>query len=344
VSRRNLLITAGAAGLAAGAAGVLVTRARRRAAEVAGAGSDFGRPGFDRSGAVVHAEPVPEHSTEHLTEHLTKDTAGHRGGSGTPILLLHGISVTWRTWKPILPLLEPHHDVIAPTLLGHSGAAPLSEGIAPSMDALVDGVEAELDKLGLDRVHVVGNSLGGWVALELARRRRARSAVLFSPAGAYRSNLRMTLLTAGMRAGVELADNRGDWLERLARTPTGRRLLLSSQVAHPERYDPDELVADIRAIRNAPVVRPLLGVLMDKPLAPLPDPGCPVRVVWAEKDRVIPFRHYGEPMLERVPSAELIMLDGVGHVPMSDRPDAVARLILEVTDAVDRGTVPVAGG
>jgi pimeloyl-ACP methyl ester carboxylesterase len=288
----------------------------------------------------VHAERVPEHSTEHLT----KDTAGHRGGSGTPILLLHGISVTWRTWKPVLPLLEPHHDVIAPTLLGHSGAAPLSEGIAPSMDALVDGVEAELDKLGLDRVHVVGNSLGGWVALELARRRRARSAVLFSPAGAYRSNLRMTLLTAGMRAGVELADNRGDWLERLARTPTGRRLLLSSQVAHPERYDPDELVADIRAIRNAPVVRPLLGVLMDKPLAPLPDPGCPVRVVWAEKDRVIPFRHYGEPMLERVPSAELIMLDGVGHVPMSDRPDAVARLILEVTDAVDRGTVPVAGG
>jgi pimeloyl-ACP methyl ester carboxylesterase len=340
VSRRNLLITAGAAGLAAGAAGVLVTRARRRAAEVAGIGSDFGEPGFDRSGAIVHAERV----TEHTTEHLTKDTAGHRGGSGTPILLLHGISVTWRTWKPILPLLEPHHDVIAPTLLGHSGAAPLSEGISPSMDALVDGVEAELDKLGLDRVHVVGNSLGGWVALELARRRRARSAVLFSPAGAYRSNVRMTLLTAGMRAGVELAENRGDWLERLARTPTGRRLLLSSQVAHPERYDPDELVADIRAIRNAPVVRPLLGVLMDKPLAPLPDPGCPVRVVWAEKDRVIPFRHYGEPMLERVPSAELIMLDGVGHVPMSDRPDTVARLILEVTDAVDRGTVPVAGG
>jgi pimeloyl-ACP methyl ester carboxylesterase len=340
VSRRNLLITAGAAGRAAGAAGVLVTRARRRAAEVAGIGSDFGEPGFDRSGAIVHAERV----TEHTTEHLTKDTAGHRGGSGTPILLLHGISVTWRTWKPILPLLEPHHDVIAPTLLGHSGAAPLSEGISPSMDALVDGVEAELDKLGLDRVHVVGNSLGGWVALELARRRRARSAVLFSPAGAYRSNVRMTLLTAGMRAGVELAENRGDWLERLARTPTGRRLLLSSQVAHPERYDPDELVADIRAIRNAPVVRPLLGVLMDKPLAPLPDPGCPVRVVWAEKDRVIPFRHYGEPMLERVPSAELIMLDGVGHVPMSDRPDTVARLILEVTDAVDRGTVPVAGG
>jgi pimeloyl-ACP methyl ester carboxylesterase len=341
VSRRNLLITVGAAGLAAGAAGVLVTRARRRADDVAGVGSDFGEPALDpANSAIVHAERV----TGQVTEYISPDTAGHRGGSGTPILLLHGISVTWRTWKPVLPLLEQHHDVIAPTLLGHSGAAPLAEGIAPSLDALVDGVEAELDKLGLDRVHVVGNSLGGWISLELARRRRARSVVLFSPAGAYRSNLRMALLTAGMRAGFELMENRGDWLERLARTPRGRRLLLSSQVAHPERYDPGQLVADIRAIRNAPVVRPLLGVLMDKPLAPLPDPGCPVRVVWAKKDRVIPFRHYGEPMLELVPSAELIMLDGVGHVPMSDRPDTVARLILEVTDAVDRGTVPVAGG
>jgi pimeloyl-ACP methyl ester carboxylesterase len=341
VSRRNLLITAGAAALAAGAAGVLVTRARQRADDVAGVGSDFGEPGLDpANSAIVHAERV----TGQVTEYISPDTAGHRGGSGTPILLLHGISVTWRTWKPVLPLLEQHHDVIAPTLLGHSGAAPLAEGIAPSLDALVDGVEAELDKLGLDRVHVVGNSLGGWISLELARRRRARSVVLFSPAGAYRSNLRMALLTAGMRAGFELMENRGDWLERLAHTPRGRRLLLSSQVAHPERYDPGQLVADIRAIRNAPVVRPLLGVLMDKPLAPLPDPGCPVRVVWAKKDRVIPFQHYGEPMLELVPSAELIMLDGVGHVPMSDRPDTVARLILEVTDAVDRGTVPVAGG
>ena len=315
---RGLLLAAGAAGVAAGTAGVLAARARRRAHEAV-------------DGAIVSAERISE------------DTAGHRGGSGTPILLLHGISVTWRTWKPILPLLEPHHDVIAPTLLGHSGAAPLGDEVAPSLDALVDGVLAELDTLGLDRVHVVGNSLGGWIALELARRGRARSVVAFSPAGAWRSNLRMAVLGGGMRIGVDLMDGLGDQLERLAHSPRGRRLLLSNLVAHPERYDPDELIADIRAIQHAPVVRPLLRVIADSPLHPLPDPGCPVRVVWGRKDRVIPFRQYGEPLVERVPSAELIMLDDVGHVPMSDDPDTVARLILEVTDAVDRGSVPATG-
>jgi pimeloyl-ACP methyl ester carboxylesterase len=318
VNRRGLLLAAGAAGVAAGTAGVLAARARRRAHEPI-------------DGAIVSAERISE------------DTAGHRGGSGTPILLLHGISVTWRTWKPILPLLEPHHDVIAPTLLGHSGAAPLADGVAPSLNALVDGVLAELDTLGLDRVHVVGNSLGGWIALELARRGRALSVVGLSPAGAWRSNLRMAVLGGGMRVGMDLMDSLGDQLERLARSPHGRRLLLSNLVAHPERYDPDELVADIRAIRHAPVVRPLLRVIADSPLQPLPDPGCPVRVVWGRKDRVIPFQHYGEPLLERLPTAELIMLGDVGHVPMSDDPDTVARLILEVTDAVDRGSVPATG-
>ena len=334
---RTLLLAAGAAGLAAGAAGVLVTKARRRAADQHRTGSDF--DGSDHAGSddgsVVHAERIPRP--------IAPDTAGHRGGAGTPILLLHGISVTWRTWKPILPLLERRHDVIAPTLLGHSGAAPLAEGVAPSLTALVDGVVAELDELGLDTVHVVGNSLGGWIALELARRGRARSVVVLSPAGAWRSNLRMALLGAGIRAGVDLVESRGEWLERLAHSPSGRRLLLASQVAHPERYDPTELVADLRAIRHAPVLRPLLAVISDSPLRPLPDPGCPVRVVWGRKDRVIPFRQFGAPWLERVPTAELIMLDDAGHVPMSDAPDTVARLILEVTDAVDRGAVPVAG-
>ncbi|HTK67978.1 MAG TPA: alpha/beta fold hydrolase [Pseudonocardia sp.] len=270
------------------------------------------------------------------TEHIDPDTEGHRGGSGTPLLLLHGISVTWRSWKPVLPLLEKQHDVIAPTLLGHSGAAPLPEGVEPSLEAIVDGVEAELDRLGLDKVHVAGNSMGGWVSLELARRGRARSVTVFSSAGAFGSNFRIATLVKSMGAGVRLMESHGHRIERLAWTPRGRRLLAWSQFEHPERADPIEIIADIRAIRNAPVVRPLLKVLADKPMEPLPDPGCPIRVVWARKDRVIPYKHYGQPLLERLPSAELIMLDGVGHVPMTDDPETVARLITEVTSSVDR--------
>jgi pimeloyl-ACP methyl ester carboxylesterase len=312
--RTRVVLAAGAAGLAAG---YLAARARRR-----------------RAAGVAPAE-----------EHIEPDTPGHRGGSGTPILLLHGFSVTWRSWKPVLPLLEQHHDVIAPTLLGHSGAEMLAEGVAPSVDALLDGVIAELDSLGLDKVHVVGNSLGGWLALELARRGRARSVVVFSPAGGWSSNLRLASLVVAMRVAFELLEVLGPRADALARNPRTRRMFVSAMVAHPDRFDPADLVADVRALRNAPVLLPLLSVLGEHPFRPLRDPGCPVRVVWARKDRVIPFPVFGQPLVDKVPSAELLFLDDVGHVPMSDDPRAVARLILEVTDAVDRrgGTRPGTG-
>ncbi len=85
------------------------------------------------------------------------------------------------------------------------------------------------------------------------------------------------------------------------------------------------------------MVAPLLRVITKHPLEHLPaDPDCPIRVVWAERDQIIPFERNGLPLLERVPGAELVRLSGVGHIPMSDDPEQVARLILEATDAVDR--------
>ena len=292
--------------------------------------------------ARARAEPRPLPA---WVEHLEPDTEGHRGGSGSPLLLLHGIAVTWRTWKPVLPMLERHHDVIAPTLLGHSGAAPLADDVVPSVDALVEGVIGELDRLGLDTVHVAGNSLGGWLALELARRGRARSVVAFSPGGAFGSNFRITAMLTAMRLGLDAMETFGDRLERLALTPRGRRVLLYTQVAHPERFEPAELIADIRAIRNAPVLRPLFRVLTDHPMRELADPGCPVRVVWPRKDRILPFRHCGAPAMEKLPTAELIRLDDAGHVPMVDNPEAVSRLIMEITAEVDqRAGQPAQGG
>lgn len=270
-------------------------------------------------------------------------TPGHRGGSGGPLLLLHGVGATWRVWTPVLAHLEPHHDVLAPTLLGHGGAARLAPGIAPSMDALVDGVEEELNRAGLRRVHIVGNSLGGWVALELARRGRAQSVILFSPAGAWRSQRRVTAVATGIRLSVGTLALFAAHADAIAARGWLRWLLLSSQVAHPDRVPPEELAATIRACADAPVVAPLLRVLPQCHLDPLPaERPYPVRVVWAQPDRVIPFRHFGAPMLERVPGAELIHQPGVGHVPMSDEPATIARLILEVTRAVDRTAAPTA--
>ena len=267
-------------------------------------------------------------------------TAIHRAGTGTPLLLLHGISAIWRAWSPVLPYLEPHHDVIAPTLHGHAGGPPLDSSIAPSVQALVDGVEEELDRMGLRQVHIAGNSLGGWIGIELARRGRARSLVLFSPPGAWRSQRSIELRAAGVRRTVSALSRYSSHADAMAANAPLRWLLLAGQVAHPNRVPPETLAAYIRASGAAPVVGPLLQAIPLQPLQPLPTVrDYPVRLVWGDRDRVLPFDGFGAPMLERLPGAELIRLKGAGHVPMSDDPVTVANLILQVTRAVDNAAV-----
>jgi pimeloyl-ACP methyl ester carboxylesterase len=267
---------------------------------------------------------------------LLEHTPWHRAGTGSPLLLLHGVSATWRVWSPVLPHLESHHDVLAPTLLGHAGASALHPDASPSVAALADGIESELDRAGLDAVHVAGNSLGGWVAIELARRGRANSLVLFSPGGACRSQRRMEATAGAMRLGLKGLVRCAPHAESIASRPALRTLVLCTQVAHPSRVSPDWVAASIRALAASPAVDALLQALAHDQVEAMPaGQPYPIRLVWPEHDRVLPFRDFGAPMLERIPDAELIRLADAGHVPMSDRPATVAGLILDVTTAVD---------
>jgi pimeloyl-ACP methyl ester carboxylesterase len=272
-------------------------------------------------------------------------TPSHRAGTGTPLLLLHGIGAIWRAWSPVLPYLEPHHEVIVPTLHGHAGGPPLDSQVAPSVQALVDGIEEELDRLGLRKVHIAGNSLGGWIGIELARRGRAQSLVLLSPAGAWRSPRRLRVTTHGVRFSLGALARYSSRAEAIAERRLLRWTMLAGQVAHPHRVPRESLVTYIHASGQSPVVDPLLRILHLNPVDPLPvDRDYPVRLVWAERDRVLPFKHFGSPMLERLPGAELIRLSGVGHVPMSDDPARVAELILQVTRTADSAAVSAQRG
>lgn len=263
-------------------------------------------------------------------------TAMHRAGSGTPLLLLHGVGSTWRAWSPVLARLEPHHDVIAPTLPGHGGGPPVSQATSPSAEALADGIESLLDELGLAEVHIAGNSLGGWVGIELARRGRARSLVLFSPAGAWPSRRSieirasaLLLLLGTMRLWTEYADE-------IASNAFLRQLLLAPQVAYPDRVSPEELAISIRANSVAPLVTALARAIPQSQVEPLaPNGDYPVRLVWGDRDWVLPGDSFGAAMAARLPRAELITLSDAGHVPMSDDPAEVADLILQITTAVD---------
>ena len=288
--------------------------------------------------AVVYARHKPRRPRATIA--ALELTPLHRGGTGEPLLLLHGIGAIWRAWSPVLPYLEPHHDVIVPTLPGHGGGPELDSTVAPSVKALTDNIEDELDRLGLQKVHIAGNSLGGWIGIELARRGRALSLVLFSPPGAWRSQRDIEMRAIGVRYSLGALGHYATRADALAANALLRWSLLAGQVAHPNRVPPEVLAAYIRANGAAPVVAPLLRAIPLRQVEPLPVArDYPVRLVWGDRDRVLPFNSFGAPMLERLPGAELIRLQGVGHVPMSDDPARVAELILGVTRAADNAVV-----
>src|SRR3954468_19582360 len=107
----------------------------------------------------------------------------HRSGPGEPVVLIHGVGSFWQAWKPVIEAVRGERDVIALDLPGFGGSPSLPIGVVPNAPALADAGAAFLDELGLERPLIGGNSLGGWIALELAARDRARAVVAVSPAG-----------------------------------------------------------------------------------------------------------------------------------------------------------------
>ncbi|TPG36482.1 alpha/beta fold hydrolase [Mycolicibacterium hodleri] len=289
------------------------------------------------AGTVIAVRVTKNRLTDNRTVSAALElTSHHRGGNGSPLLLLHGVGSIWRAWSPVLPYLDEHHDVIVPTLAGHGGAAALDPLHPPSINALADSIEAQLDELGIDRLHIAGNSLGGWLGIELARRGRALSLVLFSPAGAWRSQRSIEMRSAAIGFSVGALSRYSARADLLSTNAALRWLMVAPQVAYPSRFPADILAASIRASAMSPVVAPLLREIIRGQVEPLPaDRDYPVRLVWGNEDRVLPYAGFGEPMLRRLPGAELVRVAGFGHVPMTDDPARVARLILDVTSIVE---------
>lgn len=109
----------------------------------------------------------------------------HGGDRGSPMVLIHGFSGTSATWTPLLPALKQRHDVLALALLGHRGGPEFVAGSPATPSAMADALERNMDAVGVARAHLVGHSLGGWLALELAARGRALSTTALAPAGGW---------------------------------------------------------------------------------------------------------------------------------------------------------------
>lgn len=254
----------------------------------------------------------------------------YRGGSGPPMLLLHGMTSSWRAWKPLLPMLEQHHEVWAVTMPGHLGGPALPDEPF-AIESMVDALIGRLDEIGVDPApHVVGNSLGGWAALELARRGRARSVVALSPAGAWAVPADLYRLLATFRVGALMAG----WapVRLLASCRPLRRILLRTVSEHADRYSREDVDVLFDDLAGCAALEPLLSAAsMDTMITPFDRAPCPIRIAWSGVDRTIPYRRYGRPMMDAVPDADLVVLPGVGHVPMVDNPALVAWTILQHT-------------
>lgn len=249
-----------------------------------------------------------------------------RQGEGLPLVLLHGIGHRWQAWRPVLDRLAAEHDVIAVDLPGF-GKSPELPGVHHPA-AIAAAIADFFARLGLDRPHVAGNSLGGAVALELAVSGHVASATALSPAGFWTPRefrWAISLLTALRRSTFAPLPV----FRALVRSAPLRTLAFGLVVYRPSRLTPESAFGDVVALRDCTAFGAVARRMRRYSFEGTPQ--VPVTVAWAARDRILLHRQAARARL-RLPAARHVDLPGCGHVPMSDAPDLVASTILATTN------------
>lgn len=258
----------------------------------------------------------------------------HRVGQGEPLVLMHGIGSRWQMWEPVLGRLAEHHDVIAVDLPGFGSSSMPPPGTPPGIESLIPLTFAFLAELGVERPHVAGNSMGGLMALEMARRGLVRSATALSPAG-FANRPEMRYGRGALWVSARLARRTAPYARSMFATALGRRLGLSLFVARPERMSADEAAANVRALAQAPWFDETLPTLRAFEFSDEPQAQVPVTVAWGSKDRLLLPRQ-ARRAARALPRARVLILRGCGHIPTWDDPAQVASVILDGARAETR--------
>lgn len=265
-----------------------------------------------------------------MTTRLFWDCAG----SGEPLLLLHGIGTTHEDFWALRPALEAEYDVLAIDLPGHGNSPALSE--RPTIHAVTDAIEADLDSLNRGRVHVLGNSLGARIALELARRDRALSIVAIAPSGLNMLHERI-YQGAAMSTFHLLMSMLRPVIGPLACFTAGRTALLTGLRSQPWLASEAEACALREGFGECEDFWRLLlwGILADIPSG-LHDVRCPVILAQGTADIIASGQTLRYLLV--LPGASFQLLLGAGHAPQSDAPNSILRLVRRATTAALRAS------
>jgi pimeloyl-ACP methyl ester carboxylesterase len=251
----------------------------------------------------------------------------HREGAGAPLVLLHGVGLSRQIWQPLIGPLADEFDVIACDSPGFGDSPPLEQGVEPTIPTYAERFAAFFAELGIERPHVAGNSMGGAIGLELARRGVVRSVCAISPAGFWTPAERaFCQLSLGSLASFPRALRPA--LLRIAETRAGRTALFWQTFGRTSALPDGEPARILLGAWSSPALAPALDAFSSYAFdAPEQlDPSAPVTVGWGVHDRLLPYRTQAPRARAMLPRARHLAL-GAGHVPVFDDPAAVTQLI-----------------
>ena len=250
----------------------------------------------------------------------------HRG-SGEPLVLVHGIGDSLRTWSRVFDRLAEERDCWAVDLPGFGRSAPIAD---PTVENLAGAVAAFMRGQGHETFHVAGNSLGGGVALVLGRQGVARSVCGLSPIG-FKRGWERDYARVTLRGTRIMTRALAPIAHRITGPALARRVLAAQMVARGDRYSPAELAGTIVDTGTAPGFEATLQQTTGWTCPP-GDLPCPTTIAWGDKDRLLLYRPQSARAREALPGARHVTLHGCGHLPTWDDPEHVARVILETSD------------
>jgi pimeloyl-ACP methyl ester carboxylesterase len=263
--------------------------------------------------------------------HFNYVDVGKDAGDEEPVVLVHGLGGQWQNWLENIPRLAQDRRVVAMDLPGFGLTPEPEDDEGITITRYGRWVNELCDRLGLEDIDLVGNSMGGYIAAEVAIQfpERVARLALVSAAGISSAQvLAAPILTFG-RVATALASNAAARYRQLASRPVARHLSLALVARHPRMLKPDLAYEGFFKGAGKPGFDDALRASLDYDFRDrLSEVKVPTLIVWGERDSIIPIRDADE--FERlIDDSRKVVMEDCGHIPMAERPNAFNEVLVD---------------